>query len=239
MMVPSQNLGAGKKRPPAPFVSAQEFDNTLESLGCQKFFIFYNGEVTEGNYFRDFIEAFRNKNKVQFVKLRFTHGSPEQVVEQAQNFIDPVDSPDDNGDIVWLVFDKDDFDEQGGQYTETIKEVQTQSWSVAYSNECFELWLLLHFQDVAEPQYGTRRFLADKLTAIRSSYTTQSVNRTKNFSYGLLLKHGSKEEAARRATELHEAAIQQNASEPWNVCPVTSVHLLMDALKRFLTNGKE
>lgn len=44
----------------------------------------------------------------------------------------------------WVVFDKDDFDD----FDEAVRDAQTRGYGLAMSNECFELWYLLHFRDV-------------------------------------------------------------------------------------------
>lgn len=45
---------------------------------------------------------------------------------------------------VWVVFDKDD----NPDFDEAIALAEKKGLNVAWSNECFELWLLLHFQDL-------------------------------------------------------------------------------------------
>ena len=45
---------------------------------------------------------------------------------------------------VWVVFDKDDNQD----FDEAISLAKREGLNVAWSNECFELWLLLHFQDL-------------------------------------------------------------------------------------------
>lgn len=45
---------------------------------------------------------------------------------------------------VWVVIDKDLFND----FDEAIKKAENEGLSVAWSNQSFELWYLLHFQDV-------------------------------------------------------------------------------------------
>lgn len=50
--------------------------------------------------------------------------------------------------IVWLMYDKDDFpydDFDNTQFSAEDREC-TQKYHVAWSNECLELWFILHFQ---------------------------------------------------------------------------------------------
>ena len=45
-------------------------------------------------------------------------------------------------DFCWVVFDKDDYND----FDEAIILAQENGFSVAYSNQAFELWFLLHFK---------------------------------------------------------------------------------------------
>ena len=48
-----------------------------------------------------------------------------------------------NHDQCWVVFDKDDFSDS--DFNAAIQMAQTNGFHVAYSNQAFEYWLLLHF----------------------------------------------------------------------------------------------
>lgn len=48
-------------------------------------------------------------------------------------------------DQVWCVFDKDDFNEN--DFNNAILIAEANKFGVAYSNQAFEYWLILHFDD--------------------------------------------------------------------------------------------
>lgn len=48
-------------------------------------------------------------------------------------------------DQVWCVFDKDDF--KDNDFNAAIQLADTNNFGVAYSNQSFEYWLILHFND--------------------------------------------------------------------------------------------
>lgn len=48
-------------------------------------------------------------------------------------------------DQVWCVFDKDDFNDN--DFNNAIKIAEANNFGVAYSNQSFEYWLILHFND--------------------------------------------------------------------------------------------
>ena len=46
---------------------------------------------------------------------------------------------------IWCVFDKDDFD--ANDFDNAIQVAKSQGFGVAYSNQAFEYWIILHFDD--------------------------------------------------------------------------------------------
>jgi hypothetical protein len=48
-------------------------------------------------------------------------------------------------DQVWCVFDKDDFNDT--DFNNAIQKAESRNFGVAYSNQSFEYWLILHFDD--------------------------------------------------------------------------------------------
>jgi hypothetical protein len=50
-----------------------------------------------------------------------------------------------NYDQVWCVFDKDDYNDN--DFNAAIKKAEDNNFGVAYSNQSFEYWLILHFND--------------------------------------------------------------------------------------------
>lgn len=62
-------------------------------------------------------------------------------------------------DQVWCVFDKDDFDDD--DFNTAINLANQNDFGVAYSNQAFEYWIILHFND--HQGGGITRDLYDKL----------------------------------------------------------------------------
>jgi hypothetical protein len=92
------------------------------------------GKNTEPSYFRQFklstatiIPIGEGFNTVSLVN-RAIQLSEEKVYEQ-----------------VWCVFDKDDF--SNADFNNAIQIAEANHFDVAYSNQAFEYWLILHFND--------------------------------------------------------------------------------------------
>ncbi|MHC5353366.1 RloB family protein [Myroides sp. LJL115] len=111
--------------------------NEIPSLEIKPtFLIVCEGEVTEPSYF----EQFRlTSATVEIVGKGFNTLSLVNEAYRIQQS-SKVDYSD-----VWCVFDKDDFSNQA--FEEAISLAEHYGFRVAYSNQAFEYWLLLHLND--------------------------------------------------------------------------------------------
>ncbi len=99
----------------------------------QRFLIVCEGGKTEPNYFK----SFRVPKNV--VKVEGLGENPSRLVDSAKEFKDQ-----DDYDQVWCVFDRDDWPPK--DFNNAIKKAEYLEFKVAYSNEAFELWYVLHFE---------------------------------------------------------------------------------------------
>ncbi len=77
------------------------------------------------------------------MKVKSTVGSPSQIVEHTRR---RLAHHDDEYDEVWCVVDVDQFPD----VPEATAAAGASGIQLAVSNPCFELWLLLHFEDPPE-----------------------------------------------------------------------------------------
>ncbi len=99
------------------------------------------GAVTEPNYF-----GWYKKNCKQFINVEiFGEGkNTSSLVREAIAIRNKIQSRENIVfDQVWCVFDKDSFTDS--DYNNAFLLCGNENIQVAYSNECFELWYLLHF----------------------------------------------------------------------------------------------
>ena len=102
----------------------------------ERILIVCEGGKTEPNYFRKFPI---DKSKYH-VESRGEGRITKSLVERAIE-IQEIASPP--FDIVWCVFDKDDNSDE--VFNEARQIAKANEIEVAYTNEAFELWYLLHF----------------------------------------------------------------------------------------------
>lgn len=106
-------------------------------------------------------------------------------------------------DRYWLVFDKDDFQD----FNEAIREAKDAGFDVAWSNESFELWYLLHFK-----HQNTAISRDECITALEAEIQ-KSQKSKQNFRYdkgassmhSILAEYGNQEQAIKNAEKLRNS----------------------------------
>lgn len=140
------------------------YERNEETLDSRLIIIAAEGEATEKIYFDTLRDTVRNSRVhvkvLEREELDRHKSSPEFVLEQLAEYQER--NALDKEDELWLVIDRDRW---------TIKSIKSvaqrcaQNWafSLALSNPCFELWLLLHLEDVAAlPEEEKTRILKNK-----------------------------------------------------------------------------
>lgn len=133
-------------------------------------------------------------------------------------------------DEVWVLFDKDSF--SASDFDNAICSATAHKYNVAWSNECFELWYLLHFKDVSAPLDRKRiyeelsRFFGIRHYEEMKGDAGKRIHETMASSPAIRL-------AIARAQRLEEeAAASGQPCSQRNPC--TLVHKLVEPLLQFL-----
>jgi hypothetical protein len=113
-----------------------------------KIYVWSHTEKAEIEYFQEFKQYLESDLLMPQKKLCWT---PQELLAEIIEWkIENI--CDEDGDQVWCIFDIDDFykkDEKG--LIESVKKATKNNVKIAYINECFELWILLHFQNTTTP----------------------------------------------------------------------------------------
>lgn len=184
----------------------------------QRFLIVCEGEKTEPNYFR----GFRVPSDV-IVDIHSGAGVHISVVREA---ISKRDEAESNYNQVWCVFDRD---KNGGNpadaqnFNEALRLANANSISVAYTNDAFELWYLLHFNyhDTAIHRHD---YITKLNALIDGGYRKNDPTMFEKFEDKM-------DAADRNARKLLE---QYDPSLPGQDDPSTTVHLLVEQLRLYL-----
>ena len=163
------------------------------------------GEVTEKRYF----ERLRHEERIQ-ITLEVVGGmEPKTTVECARA------RKNDGFDEIWCVFDVD----RHPYIREATEQAKANKFGIAISNPCFELWVLLHFDD--HTAYIDRGKLQSKCREHLPGYK-------KDLPCEKLFPRYP--EAHKRAADLE--AWQERRSTP-GANPSTTVHRLVAHIKSF------
>ncbi len=181
------------------------------------FLIVCEGEKTEPNYFNG-LKKELPKNTVNIV----VKGEGRKTLKLVDYASELKRKQQDHGQVdkVWVVFDRDSF--PPCDFDNAIKKAATLGFGAAWSNEAFELWYLLHFEDrktgMNRTEYKT------KLT----QHLGRPYRKNDKEMYASLREKFS--EAYQRAKKL-DIYHQQAQSIPHKSNPCTQVHELVNALR--------
>ncbi|OOV14433.1 RloB family protein [Deinococcus sp. LM3] len=102
------------------------------------YLIVCEGEKTEPNYFKEMRQHHRLSIAIEPVGTGYNTISLIDEAERLHTANNRI------YEQVWCVFDKDDFPDQN--FTNAIQKALSKGFRVAWSNESFELWYLLHYR---------------------------------------------------------------------------------------------
>jgi hypothetical protein len=233
-----------------------------DSDNVTTFILLCEDTVNEPSYFRSFEKS--NKVKINVVEGQLS--SFKNIVNTLQycekeGLLEIIDNhyqlKPGITKHVWSVFDRDvesvdahSIDPANDmQFSFSIQSAQKAGIKVAWSNDAFELWILLHFEDVEPGLWRHRTYIYERLTAIFKAIPEQSaemaaITGRENFNYKIFLKRRSyfvlyvlpkllnrREYAIQRAKALESVF---NAQQPYHQCnPCTKVHQLVTSILSF------
>lgn len=180
----------------------------------QRFLIVCEGSKTEPNYFR----SFRVPKNVVEVDVHGLGEDPSRLVRSAT---DLKNKDGDDYDQIWCVFDRDSFPLEN--FNNAISSARSQGFSVAYSNEAFELWYILHFE------YLTTGIPRKDYIRKLSRLLGKKYEKNSETIYDDLLD--KQPTAIRNAKKL---LTEYHPHVPAKDNPSTTVHLLVQELNRFI-----
>lgn len=229
-------------------------DDSRKENNKKVFIIFCEDGAVEPAYF----ESFRHE-EVQIS----THGDKKQhhaQVDHATEFfrnnglIEVIEQGHevlkiDDGAQVWCVFDRDKepYDEKDTAFNDSIRAANAKGIKTAWSNDDFELWVLLHFEDV-DPNnldYLNRKKYYERLTQIlkeclpdekmfqnpKFDYYTTMKSRKNFITHTYQLMNECLDIAIERAEKLEAFHLAGSPKQPHLCCPCTKVHLLVKELR--------
>jgi hypothetical protein len=181
-----------------------------------RFLIICEGTQTEPKYFK----SFRVPINVIEVNIIGLGKNPSQVVKKAKE-LKSQEGYEEKLDQIWCVFDRDNWSSQ--DFNQAIQDAYKAGFSVAYSNEAFELWYVLHFCYL---NTGVNRKQYQKQL---NNYLGYPYQKNSDDMYEKI--EDKQKQAIKNAEKLLQQYPQTN---PANENPSTTVHLLVKELNKFI-----
>lgn len=210
----------------------REQDNLEAKESC--YYIFCEGKQTEPNYFDGFKRIIEQdpiyKNTV-LIEIEPCSADTIRVINSAEKYVRENNLK--KGQI-WCVYDKDSFPKSDfngvEQRADSLnKQNHNIQYHCAWSNECIEIWFILHFVYYSSNNDRTQyiKFLEDKFTELG----IQKYQKNMPDIFDILLKYGNPKLAARYAKKLIKENEGRSSAD---ISPGTKVYGLVKELAKYL-----
>lgn len=144
--------------------------------------------------------------------------SPDAVLERLDAYRDTEQLND--GDELWLCIDRDHWAEDN--HISNLRQVRQKcvqkGYQFAISNPCFDLWVLLHFQEPPPEGFRNCGEVTQQLKKIISGYCKTSIEK-------LVITVDQVEQAIERAKKILTADLFSRDT------PTTQMHLILESLR--------
>ena len=199
-----------------------------------RYYIFCEGKQTEPNYFEGFkrlIEEDPIYKDTVLVEIEPCEAETLRVIGKAEEYVRREELK--KGQI-WCVYDKDSFPKADfNAVEERAKSLNKQNpdlqYHAAWSNECIEIWFILHFENYVSNNHRTEyvRFLNNKFKELKIGKYEKNLPDI----FDILIKYGNPKLAIRYAKRI----IKENAGKSSAmIAPGTKVYELVEELSKYL-----
>lgn len=185
------------------------------------FLIVCEGKLTEPNYF----EALKKECNSRICKIKIL-GEGISTTNLIRKVVKFLEMSEQKYDEIWAVFDEDN----NSDFNNAIKLAKENNISCAWSNESFELWYYLHFQNL-ESAIKRKQYIAMIEREIQKKSPNKNYRYKKNDMtfYYILQKYGNESLAIQRAKNLQKKYKNTNYSKHK---PCTYVNELVEKLNK-------
>ena len=198
--------------------------------------IYCEGAKTEPNYIDSYLQekcpGNRRKNVITVEQTK--KNTPVHLVDVAVEHKKYTNCA--KNDIFWVVFDR----ESVAKYSDTLhasasQKAKSNGINIAISNVCFELWLLLHFQENSS-SYSCYDDLIRK-SKLKEHLKGKGIHEYDKANASIFdsVKEGLDfaRNAAKKMNEQTLKSADPKKTKPYQLNPFTDIHLLLDAIDNF------
>jgi hypothetical protein len=151
--------------------------------------------------------------------------SPQSVVDGIEKYLQS--NSDCNPEMLWIVIDRDEHPKD--VFNGTIERARQKGICVAYSNQAYELWLLLHFVDLSIPNHLHRDDVLSRLRREFKREFKEDYDKARRDIYTIL--RPKQQDAIKRAKKLIKQWRKLDGRlNPDTQNPSTTIHFLLECL---------
>ncbi len=126
----------------------------------------------------------------------------------------------------WIIFDRD----QVQNFDEIIQEAERKGISVGWTNPCIEEWFSAYFGSM--PSYMDSVSCCIGFGETYKKVTGQKYEKNDKAIYEKLNRYGDQDKAIKIATEKYKERKENCKGKPSEMCPCTTVHKLVEEIRR-------
>lgn len=187
-----------------------------EGVRSQKihYLIVCEGTETEPNYFENFVKRDKLSKVIGAGRVTLSLVEYVSTLKNLESY-----------DRIWVVFDEDD----DKNFNKAIEKCHNLGFEAGWSNEAFELWLYLHFEQLNNAI--KRDAYIEKLeTFIRKNKGYEKFKYDKNNKslYAIMQELGDEKRAIKRANNLRNTVLNNNYKLSK---PCTTIDILVEELR--------
>lgn len=224
-------LKASDQRKLQSLMSKKEREIEVRHTAPPYMYIFSEGTKTEPYYIKGIVKAVNGKYREIGLRDRIIFkGTGHNTLSLLEYARRTVEKEFPQVSQVWLMYDKDDFPQDNFDNTQYSAECRQdiREYHVAWSNECIELWFVLHFQEMDSNLSRDRYYKI--LDSYMKLYGIEKYEKNIENIYDIL--KDKTEMAIQRAKKQYEN--YSDDVSPSKRCPATRVYELVEYLMQFL-----
>lgn len=178
-------------------------------------------EATERCYFEGLQDSLPDEVKQKLV-IKVIETKTQNLIQKCHEMV----AYDAQYRIPWIVFDRD----QVPNFDKIISDAEAANILVGWSNPCFEIWLYTYFGSM--PTIHESWNCCKKFGELYEKRTEQKYSKSAKDLYKRLIENGEEQTAIRLAQRKYEQCIGNGYTIPSKMCPCTTVHELVQEIRR-------
>lgn len=227
----------------------QYIDKILINFG--RHLVYTEGTKTEKFYVEDLKEVAATKLNVDSNCVEIIHVSTTRsqhtldLVEFAIKDVNKRRAKGETIDHVWIFYDRDDFKDFDETFIKIKKlnnlpsenknqipcDINHTAWHACWSNECFEVWLYLYFENLVNP-LSRKQYISKINSFLKARGCNETFKKNTKHPHSFLTKNGGSVQKAIRFAKKKDNNKDQKPN------PSSGVYQFAEYIQRYIEDGQ-